>query len=159
MTHAVPVTFQTTLGQRLQGAAAAGFAVMVPLALLTHSFAAGNRPTAYRIAIGLLAFAAPAVAGFIGLVQMRVVAGRDGIIITTRSRLSTTFTPWAQISHVQTRRHFGQTRITIMTVSGAKIVLPVPYSGLLLERNRWFAESAQVILTLKNDSSETDSNE
>jgi hypothetical protein len=159
MTHAAPVTFQTTLGQRLQGAAAAGFAVMVPLALLTHSFAPGNRPTAYRIAISLLAFAASATAGYIGIVQMRVVVGRDGIVITTRSRLSTTFTPWTQISHVQTRRHFGRTRILVVTVSGAKIVLPVPYSGLLLERNRWFPESAQVILALKNESSENGSND
>jgi hypothetical protein len=159
MTHAVPVTFQTTLGQRLQRAGAAGFAATVTLAVLTQSFAASNWPINHRIAIGLLAFAVPAVAAYAGLVPMRVVADRDGVLITTRSRLSTTFTPWTQISHVETRRHFGRTRVIIMTLSGAKIVLPVPYSGLLLERNRWFAENAQVIQTFKNESLATGRNE
>ncbi|BCY10903.1 hypothetical protein [Actinoplanes sp. L3-i22] len=159
MTHTVPVTFQTTLGQRLQHAGAAGFAGMVTVAVLTQFFAASNRPITHRIIIGLIAFAAPAVAGYTSLLPIRVVADRAGILVITRSRLSTTFTPWAQISHVQTRRRFGQTKLVVATLSGATMVLPVPYSGLLLERNRWFAENIQAILILKNESLETGSNE
>jgi hypothetical protein len=159
MTHAVPVTFQTTLGQRVQRAGAAGFAVMVMLAVLTPSFTTSDRPSTYKTAIGLLAFALPAVAGYIGVVGIRVVAGRDGILIIRHILWSETFTPWTQISHVQTRRRFGRARVIIMTLSGAKIVLPVPYSGLLLERNRWFAENAQVIRILKNESLATGRNE
>ncbi|WP_433832368.1 hypothetical protein ACQP2E_15955 [Actinoplanes sp. CA-015351] len=159
MTHAAPVTFQATLGQRIQHAGAAGFTAMVTLGLLTQCFAASDRSTAYRIAIGLLAFAAPAAAGYTGLARMRIIADRDGILITTRSGLSTTFTPWTQISHVQTQRRFGRTRVIIMILSGVKIVLPVPYSGLLFERNHWLAENSQAIKTLKNESLATGSNE
>ncbi|WP_203743937.1 hypothetical protein [Actinoplanes cyaneus] len=159
MTYTAPVTFQTTLGQRLQRAGAAGFAGMVTVAVLTQFFAASSRPITHRIVMGLIAFAVPAVAGYASLVSIRVVADRDGISITTRSRLSKTFTPWTQISHVQTRRRFGQTKLVIATLSGAKMVLPVPYSGLLLERNRWFTESTQSILILRSESLETGSKE
>ncbi|GGR13056.1 hypothetical protein GCM10010168_33540 [Actinoplanes ianthinogenes] len=159
MTHAVPVIFQMTRGQRLQRAGAMGFVALVTIAALTQFFAASDRPTTHRIAIGLIAFALPAVSGYTGLAQTRVVADRDGILVTTRSGLSTKFMPWTQISHVQTRRRFGRTRVMAMTLSGAKIMLPVPYSGPLLERNPWFSESTQAIRILKHESWETGSGE
>jgi hypothetical protein len=153
MSYAMPAkVFKTTLGQRVEGAVAVGLAAAITLAVLAP-LATGSHMSLARHAVFCLgAFAVTAPVRYVALTCLTVGVDRDGVFIVPAPLWSRSFVLWSDVSQIQTRKNFGRTVIRIVTTCGPAIRLPVPYSGLLLQRNAELSNDVQVLRQFMEES-------